>query len=637
MDIISAVFRQAYFPNFLNPNTANATHKRRSATIVLAESVFLILIFVLALHAPLTLFFQQFNIPFSLYLVISPVTTIFGVFIAILLQYKKLKQANYFDPTIFICLFLTGLICSTLSAYTQAFIKDDYLYIPNAVYYLQNPSEPMDFGIHFLVSPSGTPIISHNQGTSLAYEYFRAVIAHYLKTDFLNIYFLSDLGCLLLLPLAYFLLITRFEPDPRHAYTGTVMATAFMLISLDGRFTYSVASVFNLAEGKRFVLVIGIPLFSAFTLSFFSQPTFRNWLVLLACTMAMTGMTASTISILSVLSVLLLGTFILTFKIKNSFLPAVKKLFLLSLWYSASLGYIIIYALFLYVQLRRGISTQGLPLGGPEKFLQQLELFSRPDNPLFLFTPILIVLCPLLFRLVVKNWQSTFLISWTFLLALLILNPIAKKLWVDIIVPKNIYWRMFFLSPFPISAGIATAYMASLNKSVRIVSWLSLFISVVIYTLVMQKQSRLDLSIIDLPMEELSASRQIVATAPKGPMLSPDPIYGLVPMVDSHYPQISTRIDATRLWFPNLERYGGHLANALAKDVFPREKATKFAGGEFAYINEFADVLRDSRIKSVVLRRTLFTPDNTSRIYNILRANGFLSERKIGDYLLVWK
>ena len=196
---------------------------------------------------------------------------------------------------------------------------------------------------------------------------------------------------------------------------------------------------------------------------------------------------------------------------------------------------------------------------------------------------------------------------------------------------------MFFLSPFPISAGIATAYMASLNKSVRIVSWLSLFISVVIYTLVMQKQSRLDLSIIDLPMEELSASRQIVATAPKGPMLSPDPIYGLVPMVDSHYPQISTRIDATRLWFPNLERYGGHLANALAKDVFPREKATKFAGGEFAYINEFADVLRDSRIKSVVLRRTLFTPDNTSRIYNILRANGFLSERKIGDYLLVWK
>jgi len=147
----------------------------------LANLARILLILVMAVAAVLTVLThiaQITGISFSLYATVGVCAT--TIALCLVFWKENIKQAFgpvIARPMVAVSLLACCLLGSLLSLVSHRFDPDDSLYVPNVIYYLEHPAEPMSFEYHFFDS-GDKPFISYHWGTSLPFEYAQGIVAH---------------------------------------------------------------------------------------------------------------------------------------------------------------------------------------------------------------------------------------------------------------------------------------------------------------------------------------------------------------------------------------------------------------------------------------------------------------------------
>lgn len=601
--------------------------KQPTFSRAIVEINLLTFVLVLGLNTVVVLIAQAIRIPFSVYLMICPMVSLLGVGWACYLGFPKIKSVVIRDYGVLAKLFILGLLCSAIAVLSPKGINnnDNTLYVPNAVYFLDHPNQLMDFEIHFFIGQDNQPIVSPNQATSLAYEYFRAVIAHYLKLEYLTSYFYTGGITALFLPFAIFLLINCFVNDTQRVLFGTVISIGLILIATDGERTYGTLNFVYAHMGKFVFLLIGVPLFAAYSIAFFQKPSRVGWLSLLFCTTAMVGMTTSATVLLGTLAMILLITCVLTSWINARSNVDWKNMLIQSGLYLSSLTFIFMYVVFLFLMLKSGITTGNYDvLNGSSDFMEQVKQLFYLNYPL---TPFLMLLSPVLVFVLIKGWQRQFLLLWMFVIVILFLNPIGTRLFIDTVIPSNIYWRVFFLFPFPLALGIAATRLPLSPKVSPIFEMSVILLALMSYTTQPSYTQKSDL-LLSHPLQtipNLGVARKVIEIAPPGAMLSPPDLFGVIPMIDGFHPQVSTRNDANNLWLTK------------NRENRVRIHASRFIAGEPEFIGDFARLIQANIIQTIVFHEKIFNDPIVQRVNFLLKKYGFNHKQTVGDYIVVWK
>lgn len=593
-------------------------------SIVVVETFFTLLILILGLITPLTIVSQQFGIPFQTYRTLCLLFIVFCFILTILFQRDDFKKIYIRDNDVFKWLLLLSIITFIIPLIINHPTADDWDYIPNAVYFLQHPTEAMDYKIHFLYGFQGMPIVSHSQATSLAFEYFRAVIASLISVDFSTIYFRSGVLTGFSIPLAYYLLTTRFVSESRSALTGTVIAVSLTLLSVEGPRSFGIQSFWNAYLGKLFFLSVGIPVFAAISISFFKRPSFKAWLLLFVCVMAMAGMTSSAIILYAILAIVLFLAFVATLVVHSKI--RIKKIFSLGKLYFLSLSFGVLYAAFLYIQIKRGITT-GNPynLSGASTFVDQLSYTFDLHLPI---TPILLVVSVLLIVIFIQGWQRSFILFWALFLFLSFLNPFLTPYVIDTMLPRNIYWRLFFITPFPIVGAVA-GYALSPNLAKKLLPVLFSF-SLLVYILTTWEAGFLSFPAKSLPFENSNLAIQIIENAPKGLMLAPSEVAGPVTIVSSEYPQLVTRWEDMLYWLGAQNQETDVILRINVGDIL--------RGNNKDYSSIFQLLKKYPQVRSIVIKQEV-----ANSVFEYETVSYFLEKHKykhsiiLGEYVLFWK
>lgn len=598
---------------------------RQVLSIVVIETFFMALMITLGVHTPLTIIAQQWGMPFQTYRFVSLLLIIISLILTLWIQWNSFKQVKIIDKEVLGWLVLFGSLCAILPLITNHPTPDDWDYIPNAVYFLQHPTESMDFKIHFLYGYQGIPIVSHSQATSLAYEYFRAVIVSFIHVDFANIYFRSSVLTGFSLPLAYYLLTTRFVTETRRALTGTVVGISLVLLSMEGPRSFGIQAFWDAYLGKLFFLSVGISIFAAFSISFLVNPSIKDWLFLFVCTMAMAGMTSSAIILYPVLAIILFVAFTFTIGLHSRHQLDIKKALSIGVLYFSSLVFGVLYAFFLYIQIKRGVTT-GNPynLSGSSIFADQFSYTFHPTMPI---TLVLFFLSMFAVGIFIRSWERIFILSWVVILFATFLNPLFTPWAIDTIVPRNIYWRMFFLMPFPLIGSLVGSTL-SFKTAQKILLGLLPF-SLAVYILVTYQQGFLSKDMKELPFENSNIAIKISESAPKGLMLAPSQLAGPITIVSSEYPQMVGRREDMLYWLG---------AQNQQADAILRINVGELLMGKNQDFPAFFQLLKAyPQIRSIVLRREVASEIfKNETLFSLLKRRGYKQSLIIEAYILLW-
>ena len=128
-------------------------------------------------------------------------------------------------------------------------------------------------------------------------------------------------------------------------------------------------------------------------------------------------------------------------------------------------------------------------------------------------------------------------------------RPWSAPILVEHVTTPNIYWRLFYLLPFPLSMGIAVGLLSErtgmLHSRARTVATacsglaLAVALGASSPTSIFQPPLRFGRAEYKLSRDHLEVARRIVEVAPPGPMLSPLDIANIVPSLSGEHPGYS--------------------------------------------------------------------------------------------------
>ena len=543
---------------------------------------------------------------------------------------QKIRSENHLhmDVNIVVMVLITGCTGSVLTLITHLPNADDYNYVPDAVYALENQDAPMGFEIHFFHSGEG-PYVSYGMGTAMPYDYARGIMAYVLNVDYLTAYYLISAALAgFLIPLALFYLISHFSDTTRDALFGTVLTVCMILILRETIRTFGNFAFPRIFQGKAVLMSVGIPLFTAATFTFFRERSVATWLSLFAIAIAMVGASPSAIVLLPPLAFILGLSFVVVSRYK-------KDVLLTSLVYSTSLIYIVFYALFLltFSVLDYGSSSHVNKIW-PITFLGHAFLMLNPKLPL---TPVFVVVTTVLCLYLTSGGHRRFMITWIVLITLFFLNPVVAQPLIKYVTTPNVYWRMFYLYPFLLNVGIIGAVLSSrsqkyISRNIQTGCATLLFIgSIVIYLLSFNyTPGSWGWPKYKLSLTALETARQIDAIAPVGAMLAPPEISRLMTMISGEYPQIVAGMPTNDSVLQWMSAYGRE------DEVEIRVKASEFVDGDITALNAFKTLLGNTDVKVIVIEKSIF---ETPAVNIILQAHDYINVEYIhgGNYAIIWR
>jgi hypothetical protein len=245
-------------------------------------------------------------------------------------------------------------------------------------------------------------------------------------------------------------------------------------------------------------------------------------------------------------------------------------------------------------------------------------------NVKFPFTLSLVCLALIAVGLLARQWQRTFVLAWTGLLLATFLNPLAATFLTDHFIPTNIYWRMFYLMPFPLVVGVAGVTFSN-TKIARGLAWGAFFIAAALYLAVSYQQGFIDPAL-KLPVKNLDIAQRIVNNAPPGLMLAPANLSGPVTIISANYPQLITMKIAVDYWL---------IPQGQAPEAALRAAASGFIQGNSQDFQSFMElVTKYPQIQSIVLSPKAWADENVQKF---LQQQGFRQTKKIGGYQITWK
>jgi hypothetical protein len=235
----------------------------------------------------------------------------------------------------------------------------------------------------------------------------------------------------------------------------------------------------------------------------------------------------------------------------------------------------------------------------------------------------------------VRDWRRTFLLLWAVILVVFVLNPIAESLWTGTIVPANMYWRLYYLYPFPAIVVLVGAVV--FEKLGERISWrassvgvsLLLFLAVGHYVAHFHSLGQIHWPSYKLPAGALQDAQAVVSVAPEGVMLAPEDLYGIIPMLEPGHPQIRTRSDGLHFWISDSE---DRRIRANASRFVSRHRGV--GGPARREYDDFRLLLDRHSPDVIVLNATQLEAFETA---SAIIENGYSSQRNVGKYIVVWK
>lgn len=593
-----------------------------TASVLITSSVFYGMAALMAALTVLTHLAQMVNLSFQLYATIALGISLITVAVWLLFFKHWTAQISKYDTKALLVLVGLGVIGSLISLIVNRPDDDDFYYVPNAIFYLQNPKAVMGFNIHYLFS-SHEPFASFFWATANAYEYMQALVAFGFRLRYLDVYyFLMPALAGFLIPMALYLAIVHFSDDTFSAVIGTLVTIGIILLLGETHRTFGNFSFVRIFQGKAILLSLGIPLFVAFSMNYFAMPTYKTGLGLLFLATGLVGLSSSAIFILPALACVL----VLAYVISRQRYPFARLV-----GYFACLGYVVAMALYVSLFWKLGLdNTSPANQGWPTTFFGHVHFFVNPKAPL---TPLALIGSTLLSTFILSGRRRQFLLSWVLASVVLFLNPLSATFLIPYVTSANAYWRMFYIYPFPIMIGIISATLFThlshrwpaqrlavvLATSVLLVGFLFLSPTAVFY------QQALGWPTYKLPLHKLNQATTITQVAPAGVMLAPEPIAGIVAMLDARFPQIRVRMDAERTWLPSLEEADVRIAASAYLDG---------KGDDFSALQTVLK-LYGNTIRSIVVNKQVV--DKNPEIIDFLHAHQFTNQRTTDEYTIFWE
>jgi hypothetical protein len=419
---------------------------------------------------------------------------------------------------------------------------DGYYFGGRTIYFLAHPEATLDLEHHhhaLLDWPLLYPLVLLQQ-VSLLWSYLGFVtglpglaVLHYVA---------AALGGFLL-PLAWYLVLSRFVRSPLAAVTGTAAIVA--CLCLDGVTTRSFGAIGFPAVrlGKGLLMAGFVPIFVAFSRDWFERPGAQNAVKLCLVTIACAGLSDSALFLLPVLAAFLASG---CFLARGPSFATAKLL----AGYFASLAWLYgIGAYVLAVVDRSDMAHLGFGYGFPGSFSGQLALvFGDPPGPFLWIYLLAMAVAWVGFR---DGKERAFLAGWM-LAAIALLNPLLFPLVTSYLTSYNAFWRLFYLPPFLLAVGIAIAGLVvwlGARKPAHHVLAVALLLGVAaLGSLVAPFSSgtvfgRIPLAVtgykIDADLQE--DIRLILAHADPGATLAPLHYSAVIPLFTDQLPQVAVR------------------------------------------------------------------------------------------------
>ena len=596
---------------------------------------------VLAALTVVTHVSQLFELPFQIYAYLAiSVAGLFAVPTAARLGIC-LATMSLVDRKNGLSLLLLGLTGTALAIVSHRANPDDYYYLPNARYFLEHPATPLTLDLHYLFSES-EPFLSFTWATSNPYEFLYAILDFMFGVDFLwGYYVLGSALVGFLIPLALYSLTRVFVADHVQAFFGVTVALLLVVLLFETHQTFGNFSFVRAFQGKVFVLTICLPALAAASLRFLTNRCLFHWAMVLAICVAGLGTSASSIILLPPLGLIIVSALWGGGGLQISRRSFIRRIILYGLAFTYLIVYAVVYRLYFASDL--GFYSQA-NVAWPKSFLGHLALFfprhyrgsglslSEAFEGVYRFllipyTPVAVALSIVSVIGFSSGWIRRFLLTWLFIAVSLFLNPWSGDILIRYFTSPNIYWRMFYLLPFPLAAAIVGARL-----HIRIgerfglnLSWVGLIAFAALSFLSLWERNLIEVPArYKLPHAKYEAATVIVEQAPPGPMLAPLDVAGIVAMLSANHPQIIIKGWVVATW---LAARGRH------EEAEHRRRAGSFVrSGDEADLAAFEAVLARYRLASVVLHKKAF--DSQTRPVALLKDKGFCVVHLTGDYKL---
>jgi hypothetical protein len=450
------------------------------------------------------------------------------------------KRERSIDLRFLWAAFLVAIIGASLAASINRPDIDDSIYAPKALFYLAQPEHALDLTVTWLAALPGRVDALDLQ----YYETTQAAVARMLGLHFLSVYhiiFPAIAGFLMCLSMLLFLFM--FDQRKWACICGVGFLLTILLALGETHMAFGNLSLARAFHAKYVFLSVMVPAWSYFSLQFLTLRSWTAWFALLAIGTGMVGATSTAMVFLPLLSFVLTATFILTspspFALAHAKTASLYVLALLPVFASALHFFIIAHD--------RVASGTPISAGYPLDFGGQLKFLINPDTPL---TPVLFVASTI--GLLCLSEYRRFFALWIGLPFALLLNTIVFGFVITYIAPETIYWRLFYLVPFPMIVGVV--FIAFLRKSIWHGGIAALLIVLAGYaallgeTSVLRKENgaRLDWPGYKIDEATLAVVSKIVAAVPRGSMLAPIEISSNVLIYSAAHPQFHMREDYLR-------------------------------------------------------------------------------------------
>ncbi|WP_455921248.1 hypothetical protein [Pseudomonas putida] len=319
---------------------------------------------------------------------------------------------------------------------------DDSIYGAKAVYYLDHPMAPIDRSVTWLAGlPHGSDSIVFQY-----YETAQAALAWGIGAEFLTVYhvvFPFLVGCLFFL--SALLLISVFEQSKFAGLWGAAMLVVISVMLGETHRSFGNISIARDFQGKFVFVCVGAFSLVYYALRYLVWGRLSQLLALTVGSVAMVGLTTTSF----VFVPLLAGVIWVSFQV-SEFEGWQRLSVRRSALYFFSLLPLFMYAFFFSVQARQYISAGSqVNSGFSSDFWGQLNYVVNPSLPVSM---VLLVVTSAV--LVWKSSCRRFFLTWL-LLPLLLLNPAVSGYVIKYVTTENIYWRLFYLLPFPLVVPLA--------------------------------------------------------------------------------------------------------------------------------------------------------------------------------------
>jgi hypothetical protein len=435
---------------------------------------------------------------------------------------------------------LLGAALSFLEHHPNA--DDGYYFGGRTIHYLAHPEAILDLEHHhhaLLDWPLRYPLLLL-QPVSLLWAYLASVTG-LSGLDVLH-YVAPALGGFLL-PLAWYLALSRFVQSPLAAVTGTAAIVA--CLCLDGVTSRSFGAFGFPAVrlGKGLLMAVFVPIFVAFSRDWFERPGAQNAVKLFLVTIACAGLSDSSLFLLPALAAFLASGGLFA---RGASLATAKLL----AGYFASLAWL--YGIGLYMLAvvdRSDLVHLGFGYRFPGTFSGQLALvFGDPPGPFLWIYLLALAVVWVGFR---DGRQRAFLAGWM-LAAVALLNPLLFPLVTSYLTSYNAFWRLFYLPPFLLAVGVAIAGLVAwlgARRPAHHLLAIALLLGVAAFGNLVEPFSsgavfsRVPLAVtgykIDADLQQ--DVRVILAHARPGAMLAPLHYSAVIPLFTDQLPQVAVR------------------------------------------------------------------------------------------------